>query len=467
LRFQSLIKYFSTRAHAVIVVFAVACLACVGVRAQSDAGAHKQGVSASSASAVSASSTLPPSADASAMYEDAAKFLERKFVEFNRAGTPYSPALELQTRTQQRELAAAYAARLAARGKLKGEDYYFLGLLYQLAGKNDGVADPLRRFLAASSARKDADRLKLQNARHVLVELAAREGRMDEAEATFAEYAANEPRNPLDTFRLRLALASAYEHDKNFARAATHARAAFDAAKASETTSHDYIQRAQLINSAGVMLANLLLQLKRDEEAFALMKELLNFGLTLPSAHVYENAVELLSNSGHALAVEQSIEDSAAHAETAPEIEIARWLDQKPTTLAALRGRVVLLDFWATWCGACEFTMPRLKSLEEKFKDRGLVVVGLTEFYGESGSKTLTRDAELSEIAAFKKRLRLSYPFAVADSDTNNLRYGVRALPTTFLIDRRGVVRYVTVGAVDAADDALEGVIKRLLDEKP
>jgi thiol-disulfide isomerase/thioredoxin len=450
-------NFFRAAAYALLF----ACLAQASP-AQSNAGGNN-----SAAPASSASSPLPPTADAAAMYDDASKFLEHRFVEFNRAGTPYSPALEQATRREQRELAARYAAQLAERPKLKGEDNFHLGLLYQLAGKNDAVADPLRRFLAEASARKDTDKLKLQQARHVLVELAAREGHLEEAEAIFTEYAHAEPQNALDTFRLRLALAAAYEHDKNFARAATHARAAFDAAKSAETTRGDYIQRAQMINSAGVMLANLLVASKQDAEAFVLMRALLDLGLTLPSAHVYENAVELLSTTGHTAAVERSIEESAAHTERAPEIEIARWLDGKPQTLAALRGRVVLLDFWATWCEACEFTMPRLKTLEERFKGRGLTVVGLTEFYGESGGKALARDGELSEIAAFKKRLRLTYAFGVADSDVNNLRFGVRALPTAILIDRRGIVRYITVGATDSTDDALEGVVKRLLNEQP
>lgn len=466
----------SSNAHAIIsrgLVCASRALACAlalacfvsATRAQSNVSANKPAATAASPPPPPA---LPETADAASMYDDASKFLERRFAEFNRAGTPYSPALELTTREQQRELAATYAARLAARAKPHTEESYYLGLLYQLAGKNDLVAAPLRRFLTESASRKDADKLKLQQARRTLAELAAREGRLEEAESIFSEYAHADPQNPLDNFRLRLALASAYERAKNLARAADHARAAFDAAKQAETTRGDYIQRAQMINAAGVMLANLLAELKRDEEAFALARELLDLGLALPSAHVYANAAEMLATTGHAAAVERSIEESAAHAERAPEIEIARWLDGRTLSLAALRGRVVVLDFWATWCEACQFTMPRLKALEEKFGARGLTVVGLTEFYGESGGRELTRDAELAEIAAYRKRLRLNYAFGVADSDATALRYGVRALPTAILIDRRGVVRYIAVGAAESNDeDPLEGVVRRLLDEKP
>ncbi|MCA1632041.1 MAG: TlpA family protein disulfide reductase [Acidobacteria bacterium] len=161
-----------------------------------------------------------------------------------------------------------------------------------------------------------------------------------------------------------------------------------------------------------------------------------------------------------------------------PEIDVKHWLDHKEatttaaaaaatTTIASLRGQVVLLDFWATWCAPCRETMPRLERLHEKYKGRGLAVVGLTELYGESEGKPLTPTAELASIAAFKKELKLTYAIGVAANDANNLRYGVRALPATFLIDRRGVVRYVGVGAVDSTEDALEGVIERLLNEKP
>jgi thiol-disulfide isomerase/thioredoxin len=414
----------------------------------------------------SASAPVAPD-DAAALYDEAAKFLERRFAELNRAGVRYDEALELRARAEQRELAGRGAARLAARGKLKGDDYYFLGLLRQLAGDKEGAAEALRRFLEESASRKEADRLKLQQARRLLSEMAARADQLDDAEKSFAEYARGAPTNPLDLFRLRIALANAYERAQKFGPAAAHARAAFDAAKAAETTSHDYVQRAQLINAAGVTLANLLAKQKREAEALAVMKELLNFGLTLPSAHVYATAVELLADSGNALAVERSIEESAAHAETAPEIEIKQWLDRRETTIASLRGQVVLLDFWATWCAPCLETMPRLERLHRKYQARGLAVVGLTELYGEAEGRPLTPAAELSSIAAFKKELRVTYGIGVASNDANNLRYGVRALPAAFLIDRRGVVRYVGVGAVDSTEEALEGVIERLLNEKP
>ncbi|MCA1815828.1 MAG: TlpA family protein disulfide reductase [Acidobacteria bacterium] len=440
----------------------IAYLAAV-VHAQSDAH-QKTSPTPSPSPRPSAPPTPLESDDAAALYEDASKFLERRFAEFNRQGLPYSPARELMTREEQRELAGEHAARLMARGRLKGEDYYYLGLLYQLAGKPASVEASLRRFLSETAKHKNADKLKLQLARRVLTETAAREGLLEDAEAYFADYAQGEPRNPLDTFRLRLALAAAYDRAKQFDRAAEHARAAFELAKVAGTTGGDYVQRAQLVNAAGVTLADLLARQKRDADALAVARELLALGLTLPAANVYANAVELLVTSGHAEAVERSIEESAAHAETAPEIEVKDWLDAKPTTLASLRGRVVLLDFWATWCEPCRETMPRLAKLQDRYGERGLSVVGLTEFYGATDGKS--EAAELKEIADFKKSLRLPYAVGVGANAATALRYGVRALPTTFVLDRRGVVRYVLVGGGASANDLLESVVKILLDEK-
>jgi peroxiredoxin len=108
-----------------------------------------------------------------------------------------------------------------------------------------------------------------------------------------------------------------------------------------------------------------------------------------------------------------------------------------------------------------------LKTLHERFKKDGLVVVGLTQFFGREGKTVLTQTEELASLRAYKKELNLPYPFAVALDSDNDERYGVRSIPTAFLIDRRGRVRYIAVGVSNAHDEELADTIKRLLAETP
>jgi thiol-disulfide isomerase/thioredoxin len=257
-----------------------------------------------------------------------------------------------------------------------------------------------------------------------------------------------------------------YERDKKFAESSAHAAEAFRLAKLPATTGKDFVQRAVYVNSSGVFLANMLLRQKRDAEALAVMKDLLALGLSLPSAHVYTNAVALLGANGHAAVLERALAESAANEADAPEIEVAQWVDHKPVKLADLRGRVVLLDFWATWCGPCRVTMPQLSALHARFNERGLTVVGLTQLEGVTLGTARSEADEMTQLRAFKRELKLPYGFAVSADATNHLRYGVRVIPTAFLIDRRGRVRYIDAGASAVPDDSLARKIEQLLDEK-
>jgi len=432
--------------------------------------AASHGSSARAQSGAAPVLALPPAPapgnnDPAALYDEAANYVSRKFAQFERDRVPFSQTLADETARQGRELAARYATQLEARGKLAGTDFYYLGQLYHLAGKAAQSIEPLRRFLADDAAATTAPEPS-QNARLVLTLNAANAGQFDVAEKTLAAYAGHEPNKLEELIRLRSALAAAYFKAGQLEPAAAHAAAAFQSAKLAPPDKLESMDgRAQLIGASGAFLADVYLKLKRQPEAFRTMEELLRLGLSLPSAHVYGRALRLLRDNGREGYVRQAVDDVAkSDAAPAPEIEVATWIEQKPSRLADLRGRVVLLDFWATWCGPCRVTMPKLKALHEEYKDEGLIVIGLTHLYARAGE---TPAEELASLKEFKRELKLPYAFAVAKDGGNLLRYGVRPIPTAFLIDRRGRVRFITIGAGEANHAAMTEMIKKLLAEQP
>lgn len=123
-------------------------------------------------------------------------------------------------------------------------------------------------------------------------------------------------------------------------------------------------------------------------------------------------------------------------------------------TLSGLRGKVVVLDFWATWCGPCRATMPGLSSMSERLGPRGLVVLGLSDELSSVVDRFLA--GERAQGRSYKQQLAL-------ESGGVRRSYRVSSLPTLVLVDRRGVVRKVHVGAGDLA--ALETEIEALLAE--
>jgi cytochrome c biogenesis protein CcmG/thiol:disulfide interchange protein DsbE len=119
--------------------------------------------------------------------------------------------------------------------------------------------------------------------------------------------------------------------------------------------------------------------------------------------------------------------------------------------LSTYKGKVVLLDFWVTWCEGCKVEIPWYMDFRKKYKKNGLAVVGVS--MDEDGSKSVT---------PFPKKKKVNSPVVVGDWDLAS-KFGISALPVTLLIDRDGKIADLHTGMVDK--DAFESEIQILLRE--
>lgn len=135
----------------------------------------------------------------------------------------------------------------------------------------------------------------------------------------------------------------------------------------------------------------------------------------------------------------------------APEIAISDWIKGEPTTLAELSGRVVLLEFWATWCKPCQQMFPKLKQLDEQYRDRGLDVIALTRHYFAGRDLASSQAEELELMRSVVNQHELEFRVGVAEDERTQDLYGATGMPTLTLIDRAGIVRYAHFGGGEDA----------------
>jgi cytochrome c biogenesis protein CcmG/thiol:disulfide interchange protein DsbE len=141
--------------------------------------------------------------------------------------------------------------------------------------------------------------------------------------------------------------------------------------------------------------------------------------------------------------------------DAAPEIETRLVAEATAFKLSALRGKVVYVDFWASWCAPCRVSFPILDALGAKHGAQGFAVVGVNQ------------DDAAKDRDAFMKRVPVKFTL-VEDGDHKIAKaYDVKAMPSGYLIDRKGTVRYVHAGFDGSSRDKLETQILQLLKETP
>lgn len=399
---------------------------------------------------------------AQVLYEDANGYLGRKYQEFNKQKLPYDPKLEAQTKKEQHDLAVKNAATLQSRSSLKADDLYYLGMLHHLAGEADAAMATMRQLL-----KDDPDGQKAQTARNVVVLYAVKSNLLPEANAAVEAYARHQPQSADDRYRMELLITDAYLRAKDYPSMTAHAKQMLEASKKFIETNKDNISRRdEMLLKSTVLLADSYLKSDQKDMAVAALVDLRRLAIQLPSATLYRDATTRLFRVNPALDVDKLFDDSLVSSKPLPELEVDEWVEQQPVKLSDLRGQVVLVDFWAPWCGPCRYTLPQLSRWHTAFKSKGLVILGVTKYYGHGGGLELTPDAELAYLRDFRTRNRLPYGFLISDSDKNALNYGVFSIPTSFLIDRKGVLRYISLGASEEEIQKLGELIKKLVDEK-
>ncbi len=128
-------------------------------------------------------------------------------------------------------------------------------------------------------------------------------------------------------------------------------------------------------------------------------------------------------------------------------------LDGRTIQLSALKGKVVLLDFWATWCPPCRQEIPHFKELYTQYHSKGLEVIGVA--LDEGGEK---------DVAPFAQQNQINYPLSATGSQELAQAYGgIRGIPTTFLIDKQGRIAQKYIGYQDK--EVFEKEIQALLAE--
>jgi len=127
-------------------------------------------------------------------------------------------------------------------------------------------------------------------------------------------------------------------------------------------------------------------------------------------------------------------------------------LNGKTVSLSDFKGKVVVLDFWATWCPPCVMEIPHFIELYEQYKDKGFAMVGIS----------LDREG-VSVVKSFARKYRINYPILMTDGRIDKVYGGITGIPTTFVIDSAGNIRRKYIGYRDKA--VFEADIKALLAE--
>jgi peroxiredoxin len=128
-------------------------------------------------------------------------------------------------------------------------------------------------------------------------------------------------------------------------------------------------------------------------------------------------------------------------------------INGRDTKLSEYRGKVVLIEFWAKWCPPCRASVPELVALQEKYKNKGFVVLGISVDEGRDLPVALT---------AFSKEFSINYPILLGNENVAK-SYNVKSIPMSFLINKEGKIANIFMGYIENFETSLSVLIEKTL----
>ena len=396
--------------------------------------------------------------------QDVDGYVNAKMRELSSQGKRLTTELRDDLTTEKKALAKKYAEEVAARQNLESRDFYYLGLLYYTAENEVKTLETMKNFLAQYPPETTGD--MIQSARSYCIILSGRKKQMAEAEKFYGDWIKGEPLIKAQQPSMEDNLAFGFFKDGQYEKAIKYGQEAFDLLKTIEAkTPKDKRDKEQVYMNLVEVLSLSYKKNKNSDQALSILAEARAQSFTLPSANLYRKVMAFVEGSGFSEKKLMQKVESYATGEAVPELRFVEWVGQEPMKLENLRGKVVLLDFWATWCGPCISTFPRLREWHKKYAGNDFVIVGVTKYYGSGDGKRMTQLQELDFLNEFKQKYKLPYSLAVAEPSEDSMKYGISAYPTTILLDRNGMVRYIGIGAGDEESANLEDMIKKTIKE--
>lgn len=429
------------------------------------------------------------------MFDEANGYLKAKASEFDKKKIVFNDKLLKQVQVEQRQLSAKYAAQAAKRTDLTGDDLYYLGMLHWIAENLDGTAEYLRKFIALDGSAPD----RRQTARSIVVSALAKQNKLADAESFLEHYLKAEPTKLAERARMEGELAKAYQAQKDFVRMAPHADENFKAARLMLNSPSSQVRVLDEVFDAGILVFEAYRDLGNQKSAEAALEDLRVVAAATASADLYyysvDQRIKYLIETGRKskaqeyyltslIQTEKAFNDASQRTnvisrlkkrekhykllgEPAPELMMVdQWFPGEKRSFADMRGKVILLDFWATWCGPCYEAFPLLREWHQELSRDGLVILGVTKYYGRADGVALDNIGEIENLKRFREMHKLPYDFVVASDSSSQLRYGATALPTTVLIDRKGVIRYAESGSSQVRLAQINEMVLKLLAEK-